>query len=113
MGNTERTTSQSATEERIVIVHPDVGIYIGSALGLGFFTGLDCGGQDKVCTFPSEHEAREFISGWSDNNNPDMYSFHKVAPIQGTYVGYEELASAGLAREALPLKMMPDTHFDT
>jgi hypothetical protein len=49
---------------RFVITHPGYGIYLGSCLGLGFWSKMDPAGQDSAVTFPSTAEAQEHADGW-------------------------------------------------
>lgn len=87
---------------RIVIVHDEMGIYVGNCLGLGFFTLLDCGGQPMVCTFPDEEEARKHIASWDTNNDPNAYRYVSIS-TDDDWVGYDTLAAVGLEEQARPL----------
>jgi hypothetical protein len=88
----------------VVIVHPEWGIYLGSCLGLGFFSAMDCAGQDSAAVFPSEKDARFFIAEWSDNNQPDMFTYPTVQAVDTYWATIEELDAAGLAEWTIPLK---------
>lgn len=87
---------------RVVIVHAEMGIYLGNFLGLGLFSLLDSGDQPAAVTFPDEQTAREYIKRWESSNNPDQYRYVPVNANEYAY--YDSLAQAGLAREAAPLK---------
>lgn len=78
-----------------VIVHPKLGIYLGNAMGLGFFSNLDCAGQDLACIFDTEDQAREHVSGWDDNNDPELYGYVGV-DVAARWATIEELEAAGL-----------------
>lgn len=45
-----------------VISHPENGVFVGTALGLAFWTALDCAGQESVCAFRTEEDARDFLN---------------------------------------------------
>lgn len=47
-----------------VLTHPQNGIYLGSFLGLGFWSALDSGGQDAAVVFESPEAAMAFASTW-------------------------------------------------
>lgn len=47
-----------------VLVHDEMGIYIGSGLGMGFWSKLDPVGQPCAVTFPSPEAAMEFAATW-------------------------------------------------
>jgi hypothetical protein len=63
----------------IVITHPEMGIYLGNCLGLGFWTLIDPVGQPEATTFPDADTARTHIASWDENNDPTDYSFVEVA----------------------------------
>jgi len=79
---------------RTVITHPDWGVYLGSWLGLGFFSKLDCAGQHEACTFESEADASEFIKTWDENSDPSIFTFVPVK--SGEFATIAELKAAGL-----------------
>jgi hypothetical protein len=79
----------------IVITHPTEGIYLGNCMGLGFWSMLDSVGQTHACTFESEPQAREHVSSWDNNNDPDGYSYQAVATDK-TYATIPQLIAAGL-----------------
>lgn len=49
---------------RYVLFHPTWGIYLGNALGLGFWSRLDAVGQDAAVTFQTEDAAMEHARSW-------------------------------------------------
>lgn len=51
---------------RYIIVHKEYGVFLGSMLGLGFWSKLDSAGQDEACTFSSPKEAFEYVSAWCE-----------------------------------------------
>jgi hypothetical protein len=55
---------------RFVIVHPEMGVYLGSAIGLGFWSKLDPVGQDSAVTFLDRGSADDHMANW-DHGRPD------------------------------------------
>ncbi len=51
---------------RALIVSNELGIYLGSFMGLGFWSKLDKAGQDEAVTFPDEESAREYMATWEN-----------------------------------------------
>jgi hypothetical protein len=49
---------------RYVIYHEENGIYLGSALGFGFWSKLDPAGQKNAITFPSIAAAHNYMLTW-------------------------------------------------
>lgn len=88
---------------KVVIVHPEMGIYLGNCLGLGFFSMLDCAGQITAALIESEAEAREHVSTWSTKNDPDTYRYVEVTAVR-QWATIEELEAAGLGEFTAPLR---------
>ena len=59
----------------VVITHPEMGVYLGSWIGLGFWSLLDPVGQQEAVTFPDETDASAHIASWDNENDPTAYSF--------------------------------------
>lgn len=78
----------------IVITHPEWGIYLGNAMGLGFWSLLDSADQPKAVTFPDEEMAIAHIRSWDNNNDPEDYSF--VEASKNEYATTADLKAAGL-----------------
>src|SRR3546814_20094048 len=49
---------------KLVITEPEFGIYVGSALGLGFWSKVDSVGQDTAPVFDTKEQAQEQIDSW-------------------------------------------------
>lgn len=49
----------------VLIVHPTLGIYLGNAMGLGFWSHLDPCGQDAAVAFPDEDAAQAHTAAWN------------------------------------------------
>lgn len=83
-----------ANVRRVVITHPEWGIYLGSCFGLGFWSKLDCAGQSEACTFADEADAEDYVKTWDENNDPSDYTF--VAIVCGTFATIAQLKGIGL-----------------
>lgn len=80
---------------RFVINHPEMGIYLGSCMGLGFWTKLDAAGQASAVTFQTEADAEMFMASW-DGGRPDGATLVPVVPDDGTYASVAACVAAGL-----------------
>jgi len=82
----------------VVITHPENGIFIGEALGVGFWSKLDPAGQTCAVCFRDEKDALEFIATWFEV--PEGIEFAKVVPdIKNNgslYASIQALRNAGL-----------------
>jgi len=85
--------------DRVVITHPEMGIYVGSAIGFGFWSKLDSVGQDSVVTFENEDDARDYVRSWAENNDDSAYGYHQVSTVLKEYAEIPELIAAGLRDE--------------
>lgn len=81
----------------IIITHPEYGIYLGSFLGLSFWSLMDMAGQDAACTFKTEDEAKEHVSTWDMNNNTAEYGYASVTPDDGSYITTAALRASGFS----------------
>ena len=81
----------------IVIAHPEMGIYLGHCLGLGWWSLLDAVGQDAATLFDTEEQAREHVRSWQSNNDPDAYRYVEAENDNGGYASIASLERAGLA----------------
>jgi len=80
-----------------VITHPEHGIYLGSCMGLGFWSMLDAVGQESACTFPDRDEALAHIQSWENNNDPAQYATVDVLTCGAEgFATIADLRSAGL-----------------
>jgi hypothetical protein len=66
----------------VVIYSKEDGVYLGSFLGLGFWTNLDTAGQSSAVTFPSEQAARDYMATW-DTPAPADVQVVDVVPDDG------------------------------
>lgn len=63
--------------KKIVIAHPDMGVFLGAMWGLGFWSNLDPVGQSAACAFDDEKAAREFVAKWGVPVIAEL-TFHEV-----------------------------------
>lgn len=50
--------------KRVVIYSESSGVFLGMALGLGFWSELDAAGMDRAPTYPNEEAALAAVSSW-------------------------------------------------
>ena len=84
--------------ERYVLVHPDMGVFVGCALGLAFWSKLDCVGQSHVPVCRTEQEAAELRAELNQNDA----SIHKVTSFDTDCISFLELESQGYTAYILP-----------
>lgn len=94
----------------VVITHPEQGIYVGSAMGLGFWSLWDAAGQTQAVTFPDESDARDYVSGWQELNDPETYGYVAVPTANPGYATVDELREAGLEEMLGELQITVPTH---
>lgn len=51
--------------DRWILIHAEMGIFLGSGMGLGFWSKLDAVGQEEAVTFESLPAAAKALSDWS------------------------------------------------
>lgn len=79
----------------IVISSADWGVYLGTAMGMGFWSKLDPAGQDVACTFESIEQAKEIIASW-DSKPPEDTQFTLVQTKHEFHATIPECVKAGL-----------------
>jgi hypothetical protein len=77
--------------KHVVITHPEMGIFLGSFLGMGVWSKKDSAGQDAAVVFPSEVTARAFLAYLPDGGRG--FSLVPVAP--DIALGESRYASVG------------------
>lgn len=93
---------------RVVITHPELGVYLGHCAGFGFWSVPDGDLVPAACTFASRAEAEAHVRGWGRGvmkptvNDPGLYGFVPLA-IPGSWASPRDLRAAGL--DALVGKM--------
>lgn len=80
------------------------GVYIGSFMGLGFWSKLDPADQPSAPTFPTIEDAEQHMAGW-DGGRPAAVSLVPVVPDEPG--GYASIAAC--MRAGLPEWLIPDS----
>jgi hypothetical protein len=84
---------------KILLVHDGWGVYLGSCLGLGFWSQQDPCGQTEAVTFPSEAEARDVVASWRPmvgEYDPDDFRYVEVEVAgEDGYATMAECVAAG------------------
>ena len=78
----------------VVIYQKEMGVYLGSCMGMGFWSKLDAVDQSHACTFHDAEEARRFMESWE--TRPADVEFVEVVPDEGTYASIAACVRAGL-----------------
>lgn len=82
--------------KQFIIVHETQGVYLGSCIGLGFWSELDPAGQTSACTFMAESQARNHVATWdAPHGDPDNYRYVEVEIEKDRYATMEECMDAG------------------
>ncbi|WP_044275859.1 hypothetical protein [Burkholderia gladioli] len=84
----------SHAKKAVVLYSERDGVYLGSCLGLGFWSKLDPAGQTHAFTFPGEAEARAAMETW--DTLPGDVRLVEVAPDQAGYASMAACIAAGL-----------------
>lgn len=79
----------------VVIYHEKDGIYLGSAMGFGFWSKIDPVGQPSAVTFPDQATAEAYMGTW-DGEHPQDVQFIEVATDRDGYASVEACVQAGL-----------------
>lgn len=85
-----------AAVQRVVIVHDEMGVFVGAAMGFAFWSMMDTAGQHTAVTFEGETDAREFVAEWVPAQDPDAYRY---VPVQTAtdWATVIDLTRAGLS----------------
>lgn len=81
---------------RVIITHPEQGVYLGNCMGLGFWSKLDPAGQDSAVLFADNQEAVEHIRSWDSGNNPEAYKLLDVETLSLDYASHAQCVRAGV-----------------
>lgn len=80
---------------RVIIVHPEMGVYLGSCMGFGFWSKLDPVGQTHAVAFADVNEAIQHIHSWDGARAPADYVLLDVGTREAGYASVAECAAAG------------------
>lgn len=89
------TPNQQSAHQTAVIYSKDWGVYLGSAMGLGFWSNLDPVGQPEACVFENEAQAKKIMESW-DTPPPDDVRIVTLETINPMYATIPEIIKAGL-----------------
>lgn len=85
---------------RFVVVHPEMGVYLGSAMGMGFWSKLDPVGQDSAITFVNRMQAEQVMRAWDDGRPGDVVIWPMIPDRPGLarerYASIAACVAAGL-----------------
>lgn len=82
---------------RVVIYSESAGVFIGTCLGLAFFSEMDAAGQERAVTFADEAEARSFVATWRNEPEPPWRCV-QVETSKDNYATIDDCVRAGLPR---------------
>lgn len=81
--------------KRYVLYSEEWGVFLGEAMGMGWWSKLDPIDQPAAVTFASPDEAKPLLEK-SDPPIPDGYRFVEVTPSDGHYATISDIVKAGL-----------------
>jgi hypothetical protein len=82
-------------EQRVIMSHKEMGVYLGSCMGLGFWSKLDPAGQDSAVTFDDIAQALRVVAEWDDPLPPKSLMFTHVE-VEGNYATMQQCVAVGL-----------------
>lgn len=104
---------------RIVITHPERGVYLGHPVHLGrivggaFWSLLDTGAQYQAVTFASEEEARQGVQGWAEQLDPAECRYVALEASGHDHgATVDDLTKAGLGDELGLMPLNDPAQFD-
>lgn len=80
---------------RYVLYSEELGVYLGHALGLGFWSKLDPAGQNCAVTFETESGAARYLTTWDHIPKEEIRTIPVKADI-GTYASITACKTAGI-----------------
>lgn len=81
--------------KHFLIYSKDWGVYLGSCMGLGFWSKLDPVGQSEACVFENHKQANEHMKSW-DSQPPSDTCLLEVNTQNGQYATLAECMMAGV-----------------
>lgn len=81
--------------KRYVLYDPEMGIYLGHCMGLGFWSKLDSVRQDRACTFESVEDMEVWVATW-EFTPPNRRAVPVEVAGEDEYATIEECTAAGL-----------------
>ena len=92
----------SSGSSRVVIFSESNGVFLGTALGLGFWSKLESLDLRCAVTFGSELNARDFMSGWLMPPPDDVTIVPVEADMDGRGASVDACVRAGLPGWEVP-----------
>ena len=90
---------------RCFIVHPEMGVFLGHAMGMSFFSLIgDAGGQYKAPVWNTHKEAQDFLGTWRNSPPPEQFVLFDLPSGYGydqEYVDPLVMRRAGVTEEML------------
>lgn len=83
---------------RVVIYSEPAGVFLGSCMGLGFWSEMDPAGQDAAITFESEDVARAEVARWKHGPEEPWRCVPVEVDAGDRYASIEQCVRAGLPR---------------
>jgi hypothetical protein len=80
--------------KRFIINSPSRGVFLGSAMGMAFWTKLDPAGQEFACTFKTESDAKSYMSKWETPPPSDVVLL-VIQAAEDDYASIAECVKAG------------------
>lgn len=74
----------------------ELGVFIGTCMGLAFWSKLDPVGQHVAATFESPESGRAFMSEWNDGEPAGIRFVQVDADVDGTHASIAACVRAGL-----------------
>lgn len=84
---------------RYVLYSEEAGIYLGSCMGLGFWSKMDPAGQDRACTFAGKDDVEAWKKSLDHPENlPDFHLVEVWPDLPDYYASIDACANAQLPR---------------
>ncbi len=98
--------------ERIVVTHPEWGIFIGQGFGMGFWSRQEAAGMKEVSSFATREEALAATLAWQVDDASTPFDFRRVELPRGeTRASVDHLRAAGFGPHDLG-QLLEDTSFE-
>ena len=89
------SSSGQKTSKAYIITTPNWGVYLGSCMGLGFWSKLDHLGLDEAATFDSEQQAYAFMDTWDSKPSEKVSLLLVNRDRYGTHASLKACVKAG------------------
>jgi hypothetical protein len=81
-----------------VMIHKEFGIYLGSCMGMGFWSQLDPAGQTEAVTFPDQPTGISALRSWQELGGSSIQeSDIRFIPVLANTDGYATKAACSAA----------------